>query len=447
MAVAEEQEDGDTAVRFLDGGNGMAASMYFSGGAAPAFPSGFVLNRENEDTITGTFSPYNEDAETFSLTLEYEGETQTFDGLVLNKNIFSVYQNDDSLTPGQNTRVRNYVIAVGLWTAIMLQFEEEAEVVPLNGISMSRNFIGGPQYAWWNPISAIKKAVKSIFSIGSAIASLASSLFGKAGKLLGTVAAVVGMVVSAPVVTVIATAVVITAAIIEVIVIASGGDGKNNEGDVPSDLPPEKRQAPRFRIYYRDEAGVEHNIPVMRQGETPQISQEFYIRPHDEDYTYTSNVRFYYETTILEGIDDEIKTKYVFSEKTTPYREVEPGRKDGVSYFEVKKLNGRNKNGRISLTVTVFNGSKTSPEEEGKENGNLAYFPYYYVNDEEFTGGNGFVLNFIDKPSSAEEELVLIPEHTEAESVITYSVAPDALPSVPLVNIIPANDEEWYAVS
>jgi hypothetical protein len=444
MVISEEAGDGtgDTVVRFLDGENGMSASMYFSGKAAfpggPEFPDGFILTQENEDTLVGKFSLYNPETETFSLTLEYEGEKETFE-LVLNKNIFSVYEKDGGLTPGQNTRVQNYITALGVWTAITLQLEAETP----DGINMSRSVTGGPQYFIESLLKGIGKAVAKIRKMGAAVVSVATAVFGATYKVVAVAAAVIGVTISAPAVTAIAVAVAVVATVVTVAAILSKDDGKywseESEEDAPSApvLPLEKRQAPRFKVYYRDASG-EHLIPVMREGQNPAITQEFYIPPHSSSkYTAVAGVKFYYEVTLLESINDTIKTKYLFSADDTPYRPAETGEENGINYFEVKKRNGTGDDSRTVLTVKVYNGSKTSAEEDGKKDGNLVYFPCYYVNGQEFSEGEGFVINFIDEPSDAEKKQVLIPGSFVSDSV-SYSVIPAVNK-----NLLP-NDSVWY---
>jgi hypothetical protein len=64
---------------------------------------------------------YDAESEAFSLKLYYGDETGAFNGFALNKNVLAAYQDDPNLEDGQNTRARNYITAVSVWTAITLR--------------------------------------------------------------------------------------------------------------------------------------------------------------------------------------------------------------------------------------------------------------------------------------------------------------------------------------
>jgi hypothetical protein len=88
-----------------------------------------VEQRQGEETFTvnAEFSPYNSTTETFSVTYEYGQET--FDNLVLNKNIFTAYQFTSEVSESQNIRMRNAVVAMGLWAALEIQAQERSLAV------------------------------------------------------------------------------------------------------------------------------------------------------------------------------------------------------------------------------------------------------------------------------------------------------------------------------
>jgi hypothetical protein len=89
-------------------------------------------------------------------------------------------------------------------------------------------------------------------------------------------------------------------------------------------------------------------------------------------------------------------------------------------------------------TGSLRRGTDCAREKKKLEGGNLVYFPYYDVNDQEYSEGDGFVINFLDEPSDSGLPQVITLKYTEAESEITYSV-------VPAVNkyLLP-NDSVWY---
>jgi hypothetical protein len=315
MSTAEEKETGGV-VRFFDNGSGMAVSMYFSGGSA--FPNGFMLDQGEDGMVRGSFSPYNEDSQSFSLTLHSEGEDPyTFDGLVMNKHILTIYEDDSSLTPGQNARVRNYVTALSVWTAIMHQFSEmmaEAETAP-DGISASSSLFAGIQYSFWGDVGSffsnvgkgIVKAVKNICTIGATIAAAAFFAFKITAAVLVSVGAAIGTAIAAPVVVAIAVVVAVAVTVVNLYNLGKADEEYQNGNDEENTPPPPPHpEAPRFRIYYLDESGQEQDIPVMRKGDSPAISDEFYIKPHGTGFAAdTSNVKFYFEVTAYqEEVDD-----------------------------------------------------------------------------------------------------------------------------------------------
>jgi hypothetical protein len=136
--------------------------------------------------------------------------------------------------------------------------------------------------------------------------------------------------VAAPVAVAVGVAAAITVTPIDLADIGAEDDDEpdgdsGEEPPEPPPLPPEKRKAPRFAVYYRDEEGKKQTLPVMREGQAPETGDEFYIRPHDSIVrNATSNVKFYFETTSVEPPDGEIKTCRVFSpyseNRNEPYR-------------------------------------------------------------------------------------------------------------------------------
>jgi hypothetical protein len=89
------------------------------------FPSGFVIcQEEGVPLVTGNVSAYDEETETFSLDLD--GGFETYDGLVLNKSLFSAYPDQGDLTESQYLRVRNIITSLALWTAFAYQTQDVA---------------------------------------------------------------------------------------------------------------------------------------------------------------------------------------------------------------------------------------------------------------------------------------------------------------------------------
>jgi hypothetical protein len=169
LAAAEETGD-DTVARFLDGSNGMAAAMYFTG--EEPFPARFtVVSEEDSTAVHGVFSPYDDETETFALVLHCGEETSgPLTGFTLNKNAFDIYEDDLELSAGENARIRNYVTAMSVWTAMTSQFQTAMETgeyeSALSGILSSGTgcfFAGGAVEAVGR---GVKKAVDNICAIG-----------------------------------------------------------------------------------------------------------------------------------------------------------------------------------------------------------------------------------------------------------------------------------------
>jgi hypothetical protein len=159
--------------------------------------------------------------------------------------------------------------------------------------------------------------------------------------------------------------------------------------------------APRFTITDIDKLGEEKPIPVMREGETPETAQEFYIRPNglatSSSYTVTSNVKFYYTVSAYQAID-EASLKF---EADNWLYTGEFGADEIGNFYEARKEDGYRSYAKTKLTVEVVN------------NRTKGHFSYYYVNGEEFIGDKKLVINFNDNPSPSEKDQVLIPAHTE----------------------------------
>jgi hypothetical protein len=221
----------------------------------------------------------------------------------------------------------------------------------------------------------------------------------------------IGIKIPTPIAVIVSAAITAIVTIIKLIPDFTDDDEKSKEAAMPQ----EDRVAPRFAIYYMDESGVKQPLPVMREGQTPESTQEFYIRPHGTgQVNATSNVRFYFVagTHDASGGATAAELSFQFSPEDPSSRLYENGigsgaEEGGDSYFEIKKHDGYRGDGdeRTSLTIKVVNSAATTDSE------NPVYFPRYYVNDQMFTEGDGFVIHFLDRASAADLEQVLIPEH------------------------------------
>jgi hypothetical protein len=136
LIVSEDVETADTDVEPADpivyfyGIEGISSAAFeFARGEEKDFPERFVIHPEDGTVTTAEFSAYDEETSTFSVTIsEGENATTTDEGLVLNSGVFSVYENDKTLSESQNLRIKNIVTSLALWTSLAYQTEIAAAV-------------------------------------------------------------------------------------------------------------------------------------------------------------------------------------------------------------------------------------------------------------------------------------------------------------------------------
>jgi hypothetical protein len=148
LTIAEELQDGRIAVRFIDTQQNSTISLYFSNLAA-SFPSTIAMKLGVVD-ITGTFGSYHDETETFLLTLFVNDKTETLEGLVLNKNVLTMYQDEPSYSPSLNARIRDYLIAMAVWVPIYQRIMKETSAQ--DGPNASLGLIPGIQYSFFDDI-------------------------------------------------------------------------------------------------------------------------------------------------------------------------------------------------------------------------------------------------------------------------------------------------------
>jgi hypothetical protein len=105
--------------------NNSTVSMFFEQGSN--FPYLMIIKRDAE-VYYAYLSYYKTASSTYDIMFEKDGEISQMTDLVLNKNIFTVYQNDSALNQSQNLRLRNITIALGLWGSLYNAFDEPDSV-------------------------------------------------------------------------------------------------------------------------------------------------------------------------------------------------------------------------------------------------------------------------------------------------------------------------------
>jgi hypothetical protein len=362
--IAEELGSGAVAVRFLDGKNNMAVSLYFS--ANSEIPEYFILNHGEESGLIGIFSDYNKSQKTFSLFLQYgDGpvESYVFPNIALNAIVY--------LMDNPTVRERKYSAAANVWAALMRQLAGQENIA---------------------------SAIADIRLVGGMVKSFGFNSFAEDATVApGTLIAVTGR-----------QPVIVASSIIEPI--TATGNGVNE---------------PCFKLYYKDESEVEHPVPVTREGIAPDITQQFYIRPQVQP-EYASKVKLYFKVS---GATGQLMLRPTLSRPGgLPYAPVNVRAGDGgVHYIEVNKHNGYLKSDQTRLVVKVVNGTVSLEK-------NPAYFSSYKVNGTEFHESEGFVINFLDYATPAQQAQLLVPQST---AILIPPVYDFSMPDV----VFPGNDE------
>ncbi|MDR0639112.1 MAG: hypothetical protein LBG27_09505 [Spirochaetaceae bacterium] len=370
-------------------------------------------------------------------------EEHTFEGHTLNKNVLSAYQDDPSLTAGQNERTRRYVTAVGVWTALVLYHDSlKAEAESQGSVNGNWFQTGGAVEAAGN---ALVNAVEIIMDVGVKILTYADKIFAGATTVVATVGAAIGVTISAPIVATIAVASVLIATVVVLAEMSTANDEEANNPEEPPELPLEERTALRLKIWYEDEAGERRLIPVIREGNSPQTADKFFIKPHGTGYsTDASAVRFYMEWSRIEQVDDSPALKFElspdFKEEGNVYRTLTDGVENDIDYFEISKMDGmRKQSNETTLTIQVHDaaGAGDSP----------VYYPYYYVATsedpagyEKFASAEGFVIHFLDGLTAPAAD-IRIPKHTVIDFGSTIASALIAPPC----KLTFYEDDETYA--
>jgi hypothetical protein len=92
-------------------------SLVFSFEKDNDFPSSILLSNSDMFLI-GYFSPYDQETQTYELTLVNGEEQETFSNILLNKDIFMQYTDNPELTQSQNIRFRNLYVAINIYNSL-----------------------------------------------------------------------------------------------------------------------------------------------------------------------------------------------------------------------------------------------------------------------------------------------------------------------------------------
>jgi len=97
------------------------------------FPHRMAISYD-KDNFSAILSPYDEDEQTYNIAFNQYGSYDIVTGLILNKQVFSLYKNDPELTDSQNKRMANLVVGMGLWTSLYASFEGQPDISAARGL-------------------------------------------------------------------------------------------------------------------------------------------------------------------------------------------------------------------------------------------------------------------------------------------------------------------------
>jgi len=136
VLVYSDDTDIEDRVAFVNEDN--IVSMFFRKGSN--FPHRMTIN-DGSDTYYAYVSPYDTGNYTYNITfIDNKGLYEMMDHVVLNENVFSLYENDPELSISQNRRMANMIVAMGVWGSLYATFDNKLNSPP--GIVISRGIWG-----------------------------------------------------------------------------------------------------------------------------------------------------------------------------------------------------------------------------------------------------------------------------------------------------------------
>jgi hypothetical protein len=102
-------------------------SMFFKKGNN--FPHRMAIT-DGSDAYYAFLSPYDAVNHTYHATFTSNGHYEMMDNIVLNENIFILYENNPELSDSQNRRMANMTIAMGVWGSLYATIEKQNSAGP-----------------------------------------------------------------------------------------------------------------------------------------------------------------------------------------------------------------------------------------------------------------------------------------------------------------------------
>ena len=124
VLITSSDKPAGSSVRFILPDSNIGIQTNFAQDSP--FPYGFSVVQDGAVIATADMSPYDYEAQRFSMTI-HDGEgPQVFEQIILSKNALSAYQDDPGISLSENIRNRNILAAMALWSAIDGQFPDDS---------------------------------------------------------------------------------------------------------------------------------------------------------------------------------------------------------------------------------------------------------------------------------------------------------------------------------
>jgi len=125
VLVYSDDTGKEDRVAFVNEDN--VVSMFFKKDSE--FPHRMTIT-SGSDTYYAYVSPYDTENSTYNITFLNNGRYEMVDHVVLNKDIFSLYEDDSELSNSQNRRMANMIVAMGVWGSLYSTFDSQLNGYP-----------------------------------------------------------------------------------------------------------------------------------------------------------------------------------------------------------------------------------------------------------------------------------------------------------------------------
>ena len=199
LLIVSEDLEPDAPIVYFYGIEGISsAKIQFTRGED--FPGSFVVSEESGTETTATFTGYNKDTASFSVTISDNANTntETYNDLVLNSGVFTAYTFDEALSDSQNLRIKNIITSLALWTSLAYQTQSDGLAVERNEAGAYLVLAGGAKQVFTaaaTVFAVIAVVAVAVVVIACPVVALAAAPFVPGGiAVTGAVAASVGAV-------------------------------------------------------------------------------------------------------------------------------------------------------------------------------------------------------------------------------------------------------------